>query len=212
MLTGEAKSKDMLILCQVSISPLKGDDKMNCVYEIVNKINDKRYIGVTKNFNRRWSEHKYDARNDRGWELHKDIKKFGESNFTMLKIHECEDREYAYYLEEFFIKYYNTQNPDLGYNVSLGLKRNKNTILPAITKHSQRKVLKAIDIKTNEEIFFFSVSDAARWLIDNNKCRTKNVRSIVSTIGLALERNKPYYKYQWKEMDKDASTIKSTLF
>ena len=50
---------------------------VTCCYKITNKITDKVYIGVTNNFNRRMSNHKYKANN----KLKPDIDKYGWDNF-----------------------------------------------------------------------------------------------------------------------------------
>ena len=60
------------------------------IYIITNTINQHRYIGMTsKSLNIRWSTHKADARRNKPFLLHKAIRKYGEDNFTIKLLEEC---------------------------------------------------------------------------------------------------------------------------
>jgi len=58
------------------------------IYFIVNKINGKKYIGSTKNFNGRFSKHRMDLRNNRHHSilLQNAWNKYGQDNFDFIKI------------------------------------------------------------------------------------------------------------------------------
>lgn len=61
------------------------------IYIITNILNNKRYVGMTSHtLNERWSLHKADARRNKPWKLHKAIRKYGENNFRIELLEECE--------------------------------------------------------------------------------------------------------------------------
>ena len=86
------------------------------VYIHTNKINGKRYIGVTTMIpEKRWA-------NGEGYKnqfFYRAIQKYGWDNFDHF-ILEVDSQELMYKLEQQYIDYYQTTNPDKGYNVSLG--------------------------------------------------------------------------------------------
>lgn len=85
------------------------------VYKITNKINNKKYIGQTNNLKRRFQEHLHDKRKNHP--IHEALVKYGKENF---------DYEILYYGKNYnveekkWIKYYNTQNKNFGYNIVEG--------------------------------------------------------------------------------------------
>ena len=61
------------------------------IYIITNLLNNKQYVGMTsKTLEVRWSNHKADARRNKPWILHKAIRKFGEDNFKIELLEECQ--------------------------------------------------------------------------------------------------------------------------
>lgn len=57
------------------------------IYCITNTVNNKKYIGQTRNkLARRWSEHLYDARSGRGGVVHTAMRKYGDDKFTIEQI------------------------------------------------------------------------------------------------------------------------------
>jgi len=87
------------------------------IYIITNKINNKQYIGVTKNtLEKRWKSHLYDNN-----VISQAIKKYGKENFTIEVVYNCNSMEEAYELEPKFIAEHNTKYPN-GYNISDGGK------------------------------------------------------------------------------------------
>lgn len=95
---------------------------MKCyIYFIINKINNKRYVGQTTNYSRRRSEHFLKLKENR----HPNIKlqnawnKYGENNFVTEKItYENLTKEELDEAEKYYIQYYNSKNN--GYNMTLG--------------------------------------------------------------------------------------------
>ena len=94
---------------------------MQGVYLIINNINNKKYIGCSKNIEKRWKEHKYlyDKIFIRYCEkkaLYKAMRKYGIENFTFKILEETED---YFNKEKYWIQYYNTFLGD-GYNETSG--------------------------------------------------------------------------------------------
>ena len=95
---------------------------MGYIYIITNNINQKKYVGqTTQTIEKRWAEHCYDAINNRDdFYFHKAIRKYGQENFTIECLIECEDslldEKEIFYIEKYKTFYiYN-----LGYNLTRG--------------------------------------------------------------------------------------------
>ena len=86
------------------------------IYKITNKINGKIYIGQSKNIFKRWSEHRYEAKNN-DKPLYKAFRKYGIENFTFEIIEIC-NIEQLNEREIFWTKFYNSYNN--GYNLTPG--------------------------------------------------------------------------------------------
>lgn len=85
------------------------------IYKITNLLNNKCYIGKTKNLKSRFYQH------CRGSDTHKSlihlaIKKYGKSNFLFEKIYECHDEKEISEKEIFYIRKHNSLSPN-GYNL-----------------------------------------------------------------------------------------------
>ena len=98
--------------------------KMYCVYMHVNKINDKKYIGITcQDVNDRWKNgHGYQADQD---VFYKAIQKYGWDNFNHIIVKENLTFKEANQLEMELISLYKTncckyKNPEYGYNMTDG--------------------------------------------------------------------------------------------
>jgi group I intron endonuclease len=89
------------------------------VYAITNKINGKKYIGITTNsFAERYP---HGIRAHHNTHLRNSVKKYGQENFeVMLLEKDVEDMETLCELEMEYIEKYDTCNVDKGYNKSLG--------------------------------------------------------------------------------------------
>ena len=87
------------------------------VYIHRNKINGKRYVGITSNLKLRW-------RNGGGYRpqpyFWKAIQKYGWDNFEHEIILTNETFEYACAVEKCLIKHYKTKDPQYGYNLTNG--------------------------------------------------------------------------------------------
>jgi group I intron endonuclease len=92
---------------------------MGFIYKIVNKINDKIYIGqTTKSLDERWKQHKKKGSNCRY--LKNAFEKYGINNFNFIMICVCFD-EYLNKYEIEYINKFNSMAPN-GYNLREGGK------------------------------------------------------------------------------------------
>ena len=97
---------------------------MGCIYKITNTINGKVYIGQTaRSMEKRWKEHLRHGFNPKNHEynlhLYKSMRKYGKDAFTIELIENCENNLMSE-REIFWINFYNSSNPDFGYNITLG--------------------------------------------------------------------------------------------
>lgn len=88
------------------------------VYRIVNLINDKVYIGRSKDAKKRFKSHEYTANGGRGYKLHAAIRKYGILNFKMDILTSHDNIEDCVKKEEYFIKIHSSYKN--GYNSSRG--------------------------------------------------------------------------------------------
>ena len=149
------------------------------IYAIKNLINDKMYIGSSKQFSERFRSHLCLLNNNNHFNTHlqSSYLKYGENNFNFLCIEEIKledfesEEDFAITLiakEEYYIQYYNTNNNQLGYNArvncntNLGLKwsdeskkkfseSKKGKPLPENAQIKLKEYLKSIKGKPNEK-------------------------------------------------------------
>lgn len=90
------------------------------IYKIVCKINNKIYIGQTKaRLRKRWKDHVYYAYKRNGKShLANAVRLYGEENFEITVIEECESKEELDNRETYWIKELDTLNS--GYNLNIG--------------------------------------------------------------------------------------------
>ena len=103
------------------------ENHYNCIYMYTNKINGKRYVGQTNDFNRRHKEHIKSSYNEKrkydyNYPFHCAIRKYGIENFEIKILAEnIQTQEKMNEYEIFFIKRYKTlANNKKGYNVASG--------------------------------------------------------------------------------------------
>ena len=96
------------------------------IYIIINKINNKTYIGSSKNVRRRIRDHRYKYKDDKynsNWynhRLYQDMRKYGLENFEFKILCLCEEKD----LKEKETFYYNKYNPE--YNTFVPTKDDRN--------------------------------------------------------------------------------------
>ena len=103
------------------------------VYKITNNINCKVYIGITTcSLEYRWSKHVTESRNENNTKhLYKAMRKYGLDNFSIEQIDSSEDFKKLGELERQYIKQYDSQNPNKGYNLTAGGESNQWDANPA---------------------------------------------------------------------------------
>lgn len=90
------------------------------VYKVTNRINGKVYIGQTKRtLQRRWRQH-CNPNCISCLSLHRAIMKYGSENFTVEQIGVACSKEELDAKEIYWIKFYDSMNPEKGYNLVLG--------------------------------------------------------------------------------------------
>lgn len=99
---------------------------MLIIYKITNTVNLKLYIGLTTvSLESRWNGHKTAARTGVNRHLYNSMRQYGIDKFVIEKIDEATTLKELGEKERYYIKLYETQNPDKGYNLTAGGERNQ---------------------------------------------------------------------------------------
>lgn len=160
------------------------------IYKITNNVNNKTYIGSSKNINKRWCEHKNALKHNKHVNkyLQDDYNLYGEDSFTYDVIVECNQTELKL-LEEYYTLSYHSNNSNYGYNIEyIG---NKHTDISKNKIHDNNA--KSLKVKCDDKIYN-SISDLAkengiprqvlaRWL------RTNTIPNIWKDRGLQYYNN-----------------------
>lgn len=96
------------------------------IYCILNLINDKVYIGQSRNVERRIKQHIYYLTNSKHQNSHLQgaFDKYGLDNFVFSPMLECDENKLDYY-EMKYISDFDAMNPETGYNLESGGNKNK---------------------------------------------------------------------------------------
>lgn len=104
------------------------------IYKLINKINNKIYIGQTwRSLEERWG-----LGNRYNEYLSNSIKKHGKENFYYETLTFCGTQESANYCEDYFIKKFNSQDSEYGYNIRDGGSKGK------LSEETKKKVSKSL--------------------------------------------------------------------
>ncbi len=134
------------------------------IYLITNRLNEKKYVGqtVTESVEYRWAQHKRDAKNGALTPLHRAIRLRGEDSFTITQLHVANTQQELDEKGKFFIRQYQSDDPDFGYNVQAGgqgvreadpeiiTEREAKTALNSVIR-SQQKELKKLHYQLDRE-------------------------------------------------------------
>lgn len=106
------------------------------VYCIINKINNKIYVGQSKNLIKRKKEHfmSLEGGYHKNPHLQRAYDKYGKENFFFKLLMYCKNNELDFY-EDFFIKVFDSTNRDKGYNILAYATQN-----PSQSKEVQNKI------------------------------------------------------------------------
>jgi hypothetical protein len=155
-----------------------------CIYMIKNTINNKIYIGSAIGHYRRKGQHYWMLRRNKHFNLHlqSSWNKYSENSFIFQVIEFIDNLNNIEEKEEYWINYYNTLDNNYGYNARVNCKTNLGLKWPLesrrkfsdskkgkkilhinyikVAKNNMKKV-KALNIKTNEVLYFNSLKEAA---------------------------------------------------
>ena len=138
------------------------------VYLIVNLVNKKKYVGVTKHIKTRVHEHiRYSVNEYKvSMYLHKAIRKYGLQNFTIKILRECENYNTLNDLECEFIKKHKSNNPKFGYNLTSGGKAGVPNDITIIKKRESSKKINVGQYDLNGNLIekYESIMEASRQL------------------------------------------------
>jgi group I intron endonuclease len=165
---------------------------MHYLYRITNQLNQKVYIGQSNN-SRRWSQHKYFARNPEktGQYIHRAMAKYGIENFIYEVIATCLIQDDANITEDILIKQYDSRNKEFGYNLNAGgfngehSEETKEKIRQATINQIATQGHPAQDNKwTDEQKANLSISLKA---LDKEKIYTEEVRQHMSEAHIGIK-------------------------
>lgn len=89
------------------------------IYKIENLINHKVYIGQSRNISKRWKNHRYLANSGQDTYLYRAMNKYGIENFQFTVIEQC-SIEQLDEREKYWIKYFQSNDREKGYNLTSG--------------------------------------------------------------------------------------------
>lgn len=140
------------------------------IYKIVNLINNKIYIGQSRDIDKRWKMHIYELNHNIHVNPHLQgsWNKYGEKNFAFEIICLVDNEKELNNLEKYYISYYNATNDEVGYNMTTGgegwrltedvKKRmsihqrcNRSTLTEKLVSEIKIKMANGIDRKTLSE-------------------------------------------------------------
>lgn len=117
-----------------------GDSTESGVYQILNKINGKRYIGSAVNFMKRWSDHRTHLIKNihpNGY-LQKSVNKYGIDSFNFEIVEKVTDLTQLLQREQYWMDYYKSSDDLFGYNIRLNAQNNKGLKHSDETKQKMR--------------------------------------------------------------------------
>ncbi len=95
-------------------------EKTYIVYVIQNRVNSKRYAGMSSNVPRRWSQHLRAAAKNSPYPIHASIRRYGHTAFDLHIVAEFKTEREAYAFEHKFIQEECLQERARGYNLADG--------------------------------------------------------------------------------------------
>ena len=190
------------------------------VYKVVNKLNNKIYIGSSVDISSRYSTHiGREARNYIDHPFYSDIRKYGKENFEIEILELCDrdkliEKEQYYYdiLQPEYNKVRPAENNFMHIEVREKANRNSNTEYHVKIrkelynspeyKHFFRTMhknkMKSVEMLHNEEVVksFISMQEAARYISESTMFKGKNKTSKIKAV--CDGERKTAYGYGWR--------------
>lgn len=162
------------------------------VYQIINKINGKKYIGLTvRSISKRFTEHCVPSAKELF--IDRAIQKYGKENFEVIQLRECCLEKQMKETEWYYIKMFNTLSPN-GYNLTEGGD------CPIFTEKARRNLGKAhqklvlrISPLTGEEKIYTSLKETE--LDGFNSCQVSGCCKFPFS-------HKSHKGFKWEYLDK----------
>lgn len=189
------------------------------IYKITNIINGKCYIGQSIHpIQKRFHRHINDSINNIiDTHFARAIRKYGESNFLLEQIDTATNQKELTEKEQYWIKYYKSNNPSYGYNETDAIYKSggntyQNKTKEEIDKISQKireskigtlnsnsRKIKCYNIETKEELFFDTVKECQKYF---NEKTHRFITSRVQYITRSLYNGKWAIAYAENEYPK----------
>ena len=184
-------------------------------YKITNKINNKVYIGATRqSLGSRWNQ--YLQGYQRGYwspkqpmveedSLLYDMKRYGIENFTFEVIELIQDFKELFEKEKYYIEKYNSSKKQLGYNNRISESENANIealkesgIKTRFNKGNiPHNATLIYGILNNEKIIFQSFNKARDYIIENNLNEDLNENQVLYRIQKSCKNSLKEFNVQW---------------
>lgn len=177
---------------------------MSCIYSILNKSNGKIYIGQTiQKPNKRKSEHFTRLRRNEhdNPHLQNAFNKYGEDSFEFNIIENC-SIDKLNDNEEWWIDYFNSTNPDIGYNLQSG--GDSNYTVSEETRKKQSEALKGYKHSIESRINMSNArkgivfSDEHKKNISKSKSKAKNTTGFYRVFKDKDSRYSQGFRYVYK--------------
>lgn len=181
------------------------------IYKITNTINKKIYIGqvYNKSVQDRFERHIREVNPKHPIILDRAIYKYGKENFVCEQIDSANSLEELNQKEKYWIKYYNSTNRNIGYNLTDGGDggntykyksveemndiKNKISIANSGKNNGQSKQIKALNVNTKELIHFDTLTSALQYFNHKHK---ETIISRCEKQVLILWRNEWTFAYE----------------
>ena len=172
---------------------------MNCgIYIILNKTNNKVYVGSSVNISNRQYKHCWMLKkgiHDNIY-LQKSFNKNGDDNFKFEILEYCEEKDLIS-RENHYINEYKSYEMDFGYNLALVSDSRRNVLTEKVklklSKYNQEKngnfkSFFLVNLENGEQRIFDNLKDGAKYLLENG-FTTGSERNVRAKLSVCL-RNK----------------------
>jgi len=183
------------------------------IYEIKNAVNNKKYIGMSKNIKKRWQKHKNMLKKNKHINKHLQnaYNKYGKEFFKFSVLEKVSNVDVLVEKEAFYIKKYNTCDRKQGYNF---INYDKN--YKAITHDETKEKLSKLNTGKNNPMYGRKLSKAVRkklaeFSTGENNSQSKLSKSQVMQIRTLFNLGKHSRKQLANEFSISYSTIKDII-